>query len=160
VEAFKTTLDVVIDADLLVHVVDGSGPDPMGNIDTVRAVLRDIGAASVPELVVFNKADRGEQAERLAARVDGAIAVSAETGYGIEELLNAMSDRIRSLTTVIELLIPFDRGDMIAAVHREGQVLVEQAEADGMRVRARLEQGSIGRLREFVVADAPLDSRS
>jgi GTP-binding protein HflX len=160
VEAFKTTLDVVIDADLLVHVVDGSGPDPMGNIDTVRAVLRDIGAASVPELVVFNKADRGEQAERLAARIDGAIAVSAETGYGMEDLLNAMSDRIRSLTTVIELLIPFDRGDMIAAVHREGQVLVEQAEADGMRVRARLEQGSIGRLREFVVADTPLDSRS
>ena len=59
-----------------------------------------------------------------------------------------------------QVLIPFDRGDMIAAVHREGQVLVEQAEADGMRVRARLEQGSIGRLREFVVADAPLDSRS
>ena len=86
--------------------------------------------------------------------------MSAETGYGMEDLLNAMSDRIRSLTTVIELLIPFDRGDMIAAVHREGQVLVEQAEADGMRVRARLEQGSIGRLREFVVADTPLDSRS
>ncbi len=159
VQAFKTTLDVVVDADLLVHVVDGSGADPMGNIDTVRAVLRDIGAASVPELVVFNKADRGDQAARLAARVDGAVAISAETGQGIEELLNAISDRVRALTTVIELLIPFERGDMLAAVHREGQVLVEQAESDGMRVRARLEQGSIGRLREFVVPGAPLDSR-
>ena len=152
VEAFKTTLDVVVDADLLVHVVDGSGPDPMGNIDTVRSVLREIGAASVPELVVFNKADRSDEAYRLAERIPGAVAVSAHTGDGIDTLLNAISDRVRALTTMIELFIPFDRGDMLAAVHREGQVLVEQPEPGGMRVRARLEDGSIGRLREFVVA--------
>ncbi len=151
IEAFKTTLDVVVDADLLVHVVDGSGPDPMGNIDTVRSVLREIGAGSVPELVVFNKADRDDGAGRWASRVAGSVAVSAHTGEGIDALLNAISDRVRALTTVVELFIPFDRGDMLAAVHREGQVLVEQPEIDGMRVRARLEAGSVGRLRRFVV---------
>jgi GTP-binding protein HflX len=154
VEAFKTTLDVVVDADLLVHVVDGSGPDPIGNIDTVRSVLREIGAGSVPELLVFNKADRSDEARRLAARHPGAVAVSAFTGEGIDDLLNAVSDRVRSLTTVVELFIPFERGDMLAQVHREGQVLVEQPEADGMRIRARLEEGSIGRLKAFVVGSA------
>jgi GTP-binding protein HflX len=150
VEAFKSTLDVVIDADLLVHVVDASAPDPQGNIDAVRDVLNEIGAGSVPELLVFNKADRSEDAARLAARTPGAVAISAITGEGIDTLLNTLGDRLRSLTQVTELLIPFDRGDMLAAVHREGQVLVEQPEEGGIRVRARLEPGSIGRLREFL----------
>jgi GTP-binding protein HflX len=151
VEAFKTTLDVVVDADLLVHVVDASAVDPQGNIDAVREVLCEIGAADVPELLVFNKADRTSDASRLAERHPGSVAISAVTGDGIGTLLQTMADRLRSLTHVTELLIPFDRGDMLAAVHREGQVLVEQPEEGGVRVRARLEPGSIGRLREFVI---------
>jgi GTP-binding protein HflX len=153
VEAFKSTLDVVVDADLLVHVVDASAPDPQGNMDAVREVLAEIGAAAVPELLVFNKSDLApDAAVRLAGRHTGSVAISATTGDGIDALLNAISDRLRSLTQVTELLIPFDRGDMLAAVHREGQVLVEQPEALGIRVRARLEPGSIGRLQEFVIA--------
>jgi GTPase len=151
VEAFKSTLDVVVDADLLVHVVDASAPDTSGNMDAVREVLSEIGAGGVPELLVFNKADLSPDADRLAARYPGAIAISATTGDGIETLLNALGARLRSLTQVTELLIPFDRGDMLAAVHREGQVLVEQPEENGIRVRARLEAGSIGRLQEYVI---------
>jgi GTP-binding protein HflX len=151
VEAFKSTLDVVVDADLLVHVVDASAPDTQGNMDAVRDVLAEIGAGGVPELLVFNKSDRTDDATRLAARYPGSVAISAVTGDGIDTLLNALSDRLRSLTQVTELLIPFDRGDMLAAVHREGQVLVEQPEEHGIRVRARLEPGSIGRLQEFVI---------
>jgi GTP-binding protein HflX len=151
VEAFKSTLDVVVDADFLVHVVDGSAPDPQGNIDAVRAVMNEIGAAAVPELLVFNKADRGDGARHLAERHPGSVAVSAVTGDGIDDLLTAIADRVRTLTVVTELLIPFERGDALAAVHREGQVLVESAELLGVRVRARLEPASIGRLREFVV---------
>ena len=89
VEAFKSTLDVVIDADLLVHVVDGSGPDPEGNIDVVRSVLTEIGAGPVPELVVFNKADASDEPRRLADKYPGSVAVSAMTGEGIDELLLA-----------------------------------------------------------------------
>ena len=151
VEAFKSTLDVVVDADLLVHVVDGAGPDPEGNIDVVRSVLTEIGAGQVPELLVFNKADADDEPRRLADKFPGSVPVSALTGEGIPELLLAIGDRVRALTEVTELFIPFDRGDVLAAVHREGQVLVETPGDDGVRVRARLEAGSIGRLREFVV---------
>jgi GTPase len=151
VEAFKSTLDVVIDADLLVHVVDGAGPDPEGNIEVVRSVLTEIGAGQVPELLVFNKADANDDPKRLADKYPGSVAVSALTGEGIPELLLAVGDRVRALTEVTELFIPFDRGDILASVHREGQVLVETPGDDGVRVRARLEAGSIGRLREFVV---------
>jgi GTP-binding protein HflX len=151
VEAFKSTLDVVVDADLLIHVVDGSGPDPEGNIDVVRSVLREIGAGAIPELVVFNKVDASDEPRRLADKVPGSVAVSAMTGDGIDELMLAIGDRVRAMTEVTELLIPFDRGDILAAVHREGQVLVETPAADGLRIRARLEAGSVGRLREFVV---------
>ena len=151
VQAFRTTLDVVRDADLLIHVVDGSGPDPDGSMDAVREVLGEIGAGDVPELLVFNKSDLGPGADRLADQYEGSVAVSAHTGDGIEDLLLVVGDRIRALTAVIELLVPWDRGDAIAAVHREGQVVSEAAEESGMRLRARLEPASIGALREFVV---------
>ncbi|MGI9603635.1 MAG: GTPase HflX [Acidimicrobiales bacterium] len=154
VEAFRSTLDVVIDADLLVHVVDGSGPDPLGDIDAVRSVLHEIGAGTVPEILVFNKADRNDEPARLAARHEGAAAVSAHTGEGVDALLSAIGDRLRAMTTVTELLVPFARGDVMAQVHREGQVLVESATEGGMRMRARLDDESLSRLAEWVVETA------
>ncbi len=155
VTAFKTTLDVVRDADLLVHVVDGSAPDPDGAIVAVREVLEEIGAADVPELLVFNKTDLGPASARLAHREEGSVAVSAHTGENIDRLLEIIGDRVRAMTEVAELLVPWDRGDVQAAVHREGQVLDESAEEDGMRFTVRLEPASLGALREFVVAGAP-----
>ncbi len=154
VEAFTTTLDVVRDADLLVHVVDATGPDPTGSMAAVRDVLTEIGAAEVPELVVFNKADVDDTARRLAGRLEGSVAVSARTGEGVDELLAVVGDRLRALTEVAELFVPWDRGDVIAAVHREGQVLTESAEAGGMRFRARLEPASMGVLAPYLV-EAP-----
>lgn len=153
VQAFRTTLDVVRDADLLVHVVDGSGPDPVASIDAVRSVLAELDAADIPELLVFNKSDLGDRAARLAAQHEGSVAASAHTGAGIEELLAVIGDRVRALTAVTELLVPWDRGDVLAAVHREGQVISEAAEEEGMRLRARLEPASVGALRSFVVTD-------
>ncbi|MEZ5165084.1 MAG: GTPase HflX [Acidimicrobiales bacterium] len=154
VTAFKTTLDVVRDADLLVHVVDGSGPDPDGSIAAVRAVLGEIGAADVPELLVFNKSDRGDGARRLAARHEGSVAVSAHSGEHLDVLKATIGDRLRSMTELAELVVPWDRGDVLAAVHREGQVLSEAAEEHGMRLRVRLEAPSLGALRDCVVEPA------
>lgn len=151
VTAFKTTLDVVRDADLLVHVVDGSGPDPEGSMDAVRGVLEEIGAGSVPELLVFNKADQGDGSQRLAARYEGSVAVSAHSGFNLDHLTAVIGDRVRSMTALAELMIPWDRGDVLAAVHREGQVLTESAEENGMRLKARLEPASLGALREYVL---------
>jgi GTP-binding protein HflX len=155
VEAFKSTLEIVGEADLLVHVVDASVPDPEAQIDAVRVVLGEIGAARVPELLVFNKADvAGEEAARLAKLHAGSVALSGATGEGVEGLLAAMSDRLRALAVVTELLIPYGRGDVLAAVHREGEVLSSSHDEGGTRIRARLAPPSVGRLSEFVVAPA------
>jgi GTP-binding protein HflX len=153
VEAFKSTLEVASTADLLVHVVDSSAPDPQGQIEAVRTVLDEIGALHVPELLVFNKADRApEEAARLHSEHEGSVAVSAATGEGIDAFLHTLADRMRALATVHELLVPYDRGDLLAAVHREGEVVSIAHEDGGVRVRARLADASVGRLAEFVTA--------
>ena len=155
VEAFKSTLEVAGRGDYLVHVVDCTSPDPDGQIAAVREVLTEIGAAHLPELLVFNKCDAApEVASELVHRHEGSVSVSAVTGEGIDVFLHTLGDRLRSLSKVVELLIPYDRGDLLAAVHREGEVLSTCHEDDGVRVRARLADASAGRLAEFVVTHA------
>jgi GTP-binding protein HflX len=151
VEAFTSTLEVAAGADLLVHVVDGSGANPEANIDAVRDVLAEIGADEVPQLLVFNKADRSDEVERLARRHPGSVAVSAITGQGIDGLLGAMAERLRDRTDLYELFVPWARGDVLAAAHREGGVVSETTEEDGMRLVARFEPASARRLGDFVV---------
>jgi GTP-binding protein HflX len=155
VEAFKSTMAVAADADLLIHVTDASAPDPAGNIDAVRDVLHEIGADAVPEILVFNKSDRApDEAARLASRRDGSVVISARTGEGVTEMLEVVASRLRSLSQIVELTIPYDRGDVLAAVHREGEVLVELHDDTGLRVRARIDRAAMGRFREFVTDEA------
>jgi GTP-binding protein HflX len=157
VEAFKSTLEVAGEADLLVHVVDGSAIDPVSQIAAVREVLAEIGADQVPELLCINKLDaaaafgRLDGVKRLLATSTGAVAVSARTGEGIDDLLLAVGDRLRAMATVVELDVPWSRGDVIAEVHREGEVVSEARGATSVRLRARLDDAAIGRLGEFVV---------
>jgi GTP-binding protein HflX len=152
VEAFKSTLEVASMADFLVHVVDSSAADPDGQIAAVREVLMEIDAIKVPELLVFNKADVAhEVAADLVARHQGSVAISAQTGEGLDGLLTALADRLRAITAVVELLVPYDRGDVLAAIHREGEVVSTFHDTDGVRVRSRLSDASAGRLAEFVV---------
>ncbi len=155
IEAFKSTLEVASSADFLVHVVDASAADPEGQIDAVHTVLDEIGARQVPELVVFNKADLvPDVAEHLVDQHEGSVALSAVTGEGVERFLAVLADRLRSIGTVTELFVPYERGDVVAAIHREGEVVSTAHEAGGLRIRARLADASVGRLSEFVV-DAP-----
>ena len=153
VEAFRSTLDVAVDADLLIHVVDASAPDVAGNIRAVREVLGEIGADHVPELVAFNKSDLApDEARRLAGVHEGSVALSAVTGDGVERLLEAVGDRLRSLTTVVEMVIPYERGDLLAAAHRAGEVLGESPGEGGMRIRGRFDDATVGRFREYLVS--------
>jgi GTP-binding protein HflX len=152
VEAFKSTLEVASLADFLVHVVDCAAPDPEGQIRAVREVLGEIDALTVPELLVFNKADVApEVAAELQARHQGSVALSAQTGKGVTRFLEVLGDRLRSITAVVELLVPYERGDVLASIHREGEVVSTFHDTDGVRVRARLADASVGRLSEFVV---------
>lgn len=152
VESFKSTLEVASSADFLVHVVDCAAPDPEGQIAAVREVLGEIDALGVPELLVFNKADAApEVAAELVEQHHGSVAVSARTGEGLDEFLRVLGDRLRSIAKVVELLVPYERGDVLASIHREGEVVSTFHEDGGIRVRARLGEASAGRLHEFVV---------
>ncbi|MCU1454502.1 MAG: GTP-binding protein [Acidimicrobiales bacterium] len=151
VEAFRSTLDVAAEADLLVHVVDGAAADPEAQMAAVHAVLGEIGAGQVPQLVAFNKVDASDEVKRLVDRHMGSVGISALTGEGIDDLLLAIGDRLRALTTVTEMLVPWDRGDVLAEVHREGEVLSEAAEDAGMRIRARLDDAATAKLAAWQV---------
>jgi GTP-binding protein HflX len=154
VESFKSTLEVATRADYLVHVVDATAVDPEGQIAAVREVLGEIGAAAVPELLVVNKADLAPAAAKLIVNDHpGSVAVSALTGEGMEAFLRTLGDRLRALTHVVELVVPYDRGDVLAAIHREGEVVSTTDEPAHLLVRARLSEASAGRLAEFVVGN-------
>src|SRR5438270_731377 len=155
VQAFRSTLEEVAEADLLLHVVDASAPDPRAQMDAVRTVLREIGADDVPELIVFNKADlvsgdSADAARRLVQGHAGSVLVSAATGEGIDRLLAAIGDRLRQMTHVVELVVPYDRGDVVAAVHRQGEVVSECHDPEGTRLWARIRPDDLGRFSEFV----------
>ena len=148
VAAFRSTLDEVASADLLVHVVDGSSPTETAQVDAVREVLGEIGAGDVPVLIAYNKSDEAKP-DRTEP---GSVVISAATGDGIEALLTAIADRIRSLNPVVELRVPYERGDVLAALHRAGEILVETHEDDATVVRARLDQADAARFGEFCVS--------
>lgn len=155
VESFRSTLEEVANADLLVHLVDAGTVEVEPRIEAVRSVLREIGAADVPEQLVFTKSDTvdaGTVAQLVASHA-GSLAVSGRTGAGVEDLPKLIGDRLRALEQVIELQVPYDRGDVLAGLHRDGEVLVEVHEEGGTRVRARLPQTVTGRYMDFV---APL----
>ncbi len=153
VEAFRSTLEEVADADLLLHVVDGSSPAANDQIEAVRVVLAEIGADEVPELFVINKADIAdpEQLHDVVVAHPDAAAVSAVTGEGVPALLDRIGDRLRALAPVIELMVPYDRGDVLAAVHRDGEVLVEVHGEGGTRLRARMAHIDLARYEPFLV---------
>ncbi|MDE0678072.1 MAG: GTPase HflX [Acidimicrobiaceae bacterium] len=156
VEAFMSTLEEVAEADLLVHLVDASAAEPEMHVDVVRSVLREIGAGEVDELIAFNKCDAadGGTVRQLLERYEGSHAISANSGDGVEELLLAVGDRLRHLTEVTELRIPYSRGDTLAAVHREGEVLSEAHDDHGTVVRARLDAVSRSLFAEFATGTA------
>jgi GTP-binding protein HflX len=153
VEAFRSTLEEVADADLLLHVVDAGSSDGEAQIAAVHSVLREIGADHVPELVAVNKVDAAdpESVDALLAAHAGSVAVSGLTGEGVDKLLEAVATRLRSLARIVELSVPYGRGDVIAALHRDGEVLVEVHETEATRLRARVPEAELGRFREFVV---------
>ncbi len=151
VEAFRSTLEEATDADLLVHVVDASDPDPDGQIDAVRTVLDEIDAGDVPELIVFNKTDITSPAEvaRLVGSHDGSVAVSAMTGEGVDGVRAAIAGDLEKSMVTMSLLVPYDRGDVVAALHDAGNVLEEAHGEEGTAMTVRLPAAVAEGLGEF-----------
>jgi GTP-binding protein HflX len=118
----------------------------------VRLVLAEIGAAEIPELLVVNKADRSPEAARLVAKHEGAVCISALTGEGIDGFLRAVADRVRLSDRIVRLVIPYARGDVLAAVHREGEVVEQEAGEESATLTVLLDEAGRARFSEFVAA--------
>jgi GTPase len=140
VEAFRSTLEEVADADLLLHVVDGSHPDPEGQISAVRGVLADVGGPDIKEMVVVNKADAADPAvlDRLRRHEKHSIVVSARTGRGIDALRELIANELPRPDIEVKAVIPYDRGDLVSRLHDESEVLTTEHRADGTLVQARV----------------------
>ncbi|WP_240312556.1 GTPase HflX [Janibacter anophelis] len=154
VEAFRSTLEEVADADLLLHVVDGSHPDPEGQISAVRGILADVDAADVKEVVVINKADAAdpEVIDRILRNERHSIAVSARTGDGVPELLQLIADELPKPDIDVEVLVPYARGDLVSRLHDEAEILTEEHVAEGTRVSARVHGDLAAELTPFAAA--------
>ena len=142
VEAFRSTLEEVAGADLVVHVVDAAHPDPLGQVAAVRTVLADIpGALDVPELIALNKADLvdGVALAALRTRLPGAVAVSARTGRGLEELRERIEAMLPRPDIAVDVVVPYSRGDLVARVHADGEIESIDYVPEGTRVRARVD---------------------
>jgi GTPase len=157
VEAFRSTMEEVGDADLIVHVVDGSHPMPEEQLAAVREVIRDVGAVDVPEIVVINKADLADPLvlQRLLRAEKRAMAVSARTGQGIDELLGLIDSELPRPQVEIEALVPYTQGKLVARTHTDGEVISEEHTAEGTLLKARVHEELAAELRRYVPAAAP-----
>ena len=151
VEAFRSTLEEVGESDLLLHVVDGSHPDPEGQISAVRAVLADVDAADVKEVIVINKADIAdpEVLDRLRRHERHSIAVSARTGEGIEELRALIAAELPTPDVDVDVLVPYSRGDLVSRIHDEGDITSEEHTGEGTRLIGRVHLDLAGELTAY-----------
>jgi GTP-binding protein HflX len=152
VEAFRSTLDSVRLADLVVHVVDGTAQDAEAQMQAVHEVLGEIGAGGVPELTVVNKADRApDEAKGLAHALAGSVLISARTGQGVDDLVRTLADRLRGNDRVVRLVVPWSRGEVLAAVHREGEVVERRDGEESVTLHVVLDDVGRARFAEFAV---------
>ncbi len=148
VDAFRSTLEETAEADLIVHVVDGSDAEPEAQIAAVRTVLAEIGAGHVPELVVVNKIDSADPVvlQGLRAKEPGSLSISAKTGAGLAVLRDAIEAALPRLDVQVKVTIPYSRGDLVARAHSEGEVLTAEHGADGTLLEARVPPGLAAQL--------------
>src|SRR3954469_21619050 len=153
VEAFRSTLEEVGDSDLLLHVVDGSHPDPEGQITAVRSVLAEVGGDQIKEIIVVNKADIAdpEVLGRLRRHEKHCVTVSARTGAGLDELREIIARELPKPEIEVEVLVPYERGDLISRLHDEAEILESEHVADGTRVRAKVTASMEPELAAYVV---------
>ena len=156
VEAFRSTLEEAALADVLLHVVDGSHPDPESQIQAVHEVLAEVddGAAlRLPEIIAVNKADVAdpEVLARLERMHDRVVVVSARTGQGLAELEALVAQTLPRPEILVDVLVPYDRGDLVARLHDEGEVLSEEHTGEGTRMRAKVDEDLHGHLGAYAV---------
>ena len=155
VEAFRSTLEEVAQSDLIVHVVDGSDPDPLGQIAAVREVLAEIDATGIPELIVINKCDIASPhtIDLIKQREKLCVTVSAATGEGIDDLMRDIEQLLPQPDMVVSAVVPYERGDLLARVYREGEVLEREDLPEGTRIKVRVPAGLASAIEQTVAVE-------
>ena len=148
IDAFKSTLEEVSESDLIVHVVDGSHPDPYEQIRAVRLVIDEIGGKDIPEIIAINKVDIADPAiiMEILRKEPNSYAFSVRTGFGIEGLLHAIESSLPRPSVEINIVIPYDRGDLVHAIHERGEIFSEQYLPEGTSIHARVDGGLAQRI--------------
>ena len=148
IDAFKSTLEEVSESDLIVHVVDGSHSDPFEQIRAVRMVIDEIGGKEIPEIIAINKVDIADPAVvlEILRKEPNSYAFSVRTGFGIEGLLHAIESSLPRPQIEINVLIPYERGDLVHAIHEQGEIFSERYEAEGTVIHARVGGGLAQRI--------------
>ena len=148
IDAFKSTLEEVSESDLIVHVVDGSHPDPFEQIRAVRLVIDEIGGKDIPEIIAINKVDIAdpEVILEILRKEPNSYAFSVRTGFGIEGLLHAIESSLPKPSVEINVVIPYDRGDLVHAIHESGEIFSEQYLPEGTSIHARVNGGLAQRI--------------
>ena len=160
VEAFRSTLEEVADADVILHVVDASHPDPEGQIRAVREVIADLDARRIPEIIVLNKADAADPfiLERMRQREPNHIIVSARTGEGIDELKQKIADTIPRPSILVKLLVPYDHGEVISRLHSwDAEIKRTEFVSDGTFITALVREDVAAELSEYVISGELLE---
>ncbi|WP_405094961.1 GTPase HflX [Micromonospora sp. NBC_01412] len=162
VEAFRSTLEEVAESDLVVHVVDGAHPDPEEQVRAVREVLAEVGADRLPELLVVNKTDAADEETllRLKRLWPDAIFASARSGRGIDEVRAAIEQRLPSPAVEVRAVLPYDRGDLVARVHRQGEVLSTAHLPEGTLLHVRVGEALAAELTPYAAEEAPVAARA
>jgi len=148
IDAFKSTLEEVSESDLIVHVVDGSHPDPFEQIKAVRLVIDEIGGKDIPEIIAINKVDIADPnvIMEILRKEPNSYAFSVRTGFGVEGLLHAIESSLPRPSVEINVVIPYDRGDLVHAIHERGEIFSEQYIAEGTSIHARVDGGLAQRI--------------
>ena len=148
IDAFKSTLEEVSESDLIVHVVDGSHPDPFEQIKAVRLVINEIGGKDIPEIIAINKVDIADPnvIMEILRKEPNSYAFSVRTGFGVEGLLHAIESSLPRPSVEINVVIPYDRGDLVHAIHERGEIFSEQYIAEGTSIHARVDGGLAQRI--------------
>jgi GTP-binding protein HflX len=143
VDAFKSTLEEVSGADLIVHVVDGSHTDPFEQIRAVRQVITEIGGAEIPEIIAINKVDvaNPDVVMQILRTEPNSYAFSVRTGFGIEGLVHAIENSLPRPKIEVDVVIPYNRGDLVSQIHEHGEILLEEYVESGTKIKARVDGG-------------------
>ena len=142
VEAFRSTLEEVAEADLILHVVDAAHPDPIGQVRTVHEVIADIeGATNIPELIVLNKSDLAspEEIAILRSQIPHSVAISAATGKGLDELEETIAAMLPRPAKPVDVVVPYEHGDLVHRFHETGEIEFEEYLSTGTHLVGRVD---------------------